>query len=261
MRHGAVHVQAPHNKPARNGALDMGRNYIVLDTETTDKVGRKTNQPEPYNALVYDLGFVVVDGKTGVELEAHSYAIADTMLQDRLMRSAYYADKLSAYIAGGTLDTTGKWQVVSFLKAWQSVRDACKRYNIRDIWAYNCSFDELALNATMRTYSNDFRSFFAPHGVRFRDIWDYASCITGTRPYVEWALMHGRTTSSGNPSTSAESVYAYITHNPLYIEEHTALSDARIEAAILAACKRRKKRTRHSRGQGWRDAAKVAKTL
>ena len=239
----------------------MARHYIVLDTETTDKVGRKTDQPEPYNSLVYDLGFVVVDGDTHEIIEEYSFIVAETILQSRLMRSSYYADKLPAYIAGGTLDTTGKWQVISFLQAWQSVRDACKRYDIRDIWAYNCAFDETALNATIRTYSNHFRPFFAPYGVRFRDIWDYASCITGTRPYVEWAYSHGRTTASGNPSTSAESVYAYITQNPMYIEQHTALEDARIEAAILAACKRRKKKTRHSRGQGWRDAARVSKLL
>ena len=49
----------------------MARHYIVLDTETTDKVGRKTDQPEPYNSLVYDLGYVVVDGKTGAELESN----------------------------------------------------------------------------------------------------------------------------------------------------------------------------------------------
>lgn len=239
----------------------MARNYIVLDTETCDKVGRKTDQPEPYNSLVYDLGFCVVDGDTREIIEAHSYIIAETLLQSRLMRSAYYADKLPAYYEGARLNGTGSWQVVPFLEAWGAVRDACRRYGVRDIWAYNCSFDEAALNSTVRTYSNGFRAFFAPYGVRFRDIWDYASSITGTRAYVEWAYNHGRTTASGNPSTSAEAAYAYLTQTPEYIERHTALEDARIEAAILAACKRRKKKTRHSRGQGWRDAAKIAKTL
>lgn len=239
----------------------MARHYIVLDTETTDKVGRKTDQPEPYNSLVYDLGFVVIDGKTGAELESHSYIIADTMMQSRLMQSAYYADKLPAYRAGARLDGTGDWKVVSFHDVWSTFCNACRTYDVRTMWAYNCSFDEQALNSTMRTYSNGFRAFFAPYGVQFCDIWDYASCITGTRRYVEWALMHGRTTSTGNPSTSAESVYAYLTDNAEYIEKHTALEDARIEATILAACKRRKKKTRHSRGQGWRDAAKIAKLL
>lgn len=239
----------------------MARNYIVLDTETCDKVGRKTDQPEPYNSLVYDVGFCVVDGDTREIIEEHSYIVAETLFQSRLMRSAYYADKLPAYYAGGTLDESGAWKVAPFIEIWQAVRDACKRYGVRDIWAYNCAFDEMALNSTIRTYSQGFVPFFAPYGVRFRDIWDYASSITGTRAYVEWAYSHARTTDSGNPSTGAESVYAYLTRTPDYIEAHTALEDARIESAILAACKRRKKKTRHSRGQGWRDAAKIAKTL
>lgn len=239
----------------------MARNYIVLDTETCDKLARNLKQPEPYNSLVYDLGFCVVDGDTHEIIEQQSFLIMETMQQSRLMRSAYYADKLPAYRAGARFDGTGEWKVVTFHDAWSTFCNACRTYKVRTVWAYNCAFDEQALNSTMRTYSNNFRSFFAPYDVRFRDIWDFASCITGTRRYVEWALMNGRTTNTGNPSTSAESVYAYLTDNAEYIEKHTALEDTRIEAAILAACKRRKKKTRHSRGQGWRDAAKTAKTL
>lgn len=45
-------------------------------------------------------------------------------------------------------------------------------------------------------------------------------------------------------------------------EDHTALSDARIEAAILLAAKAKHKKTRHgSRGQGWRDASAAFKAL
>ena len=47
-------------RPQQEGVLPMAY-YMILDTETCDKHARKTSKPEPWNSLVYDLGFVVVD--------------------------------------------------------------------------------------------------------------------------------------------------------------------------------------------------------
>ena len=58
--------------------------------------------------------------------------------------------------------------------------------------------------------------------------------ITHQRGFERFCHEHEFVSRSGKScATSAEAVYAYITKNPDYIEEHTALSDALIEMAIF----------------------------
>ena len=228
--------------------------FMVIDTETTDKAGRKTAQPEPWNSLVYDLGYIIADSDGNVVVE-QSFVLTDTFFNNALMNSAYYADKRPQYLMDASGDESGCWRYVSTLDAFRTMREDIKRYKVRNVWAYNCKFDIAALNSTVRTYSNGFASFWFPYGVRVRDIWDYASCITKTKRYVKWAASHDMFTTSGNPKTSAETVYAYLENNAGYIESHTALDDCYTELTILNAARKRHAKTRHSMGQGWRDCA------
>lgn len=239
----------------------MGRAYIVLDTETADQYVRKTDQPEPENSLVYDCGWVVV--KDGEILATRSFAISETFARQDVMNSAYYADKLPKYYAGMRMDDTGDWEVAPFIKVWEQLRDDCKTYDVRKVWAYNARFDRAALYNTLETFSNGFVPGYRllPYGVRFADVWDHASNITSTKKYVRWCIRHGYLTKNGNPSTNAEIVYRYLVQDNTFNEDHTALSDAKIENFILCASMRRKSKTRHTMGSGWRDAAATAKAL
>lgn len=236
-------------------------NYMILDTETCDKFSRKTDQPEPWNSLVYDLGFVVVGSKTFEVKEKGSFVIAETFNNPKLMNSAYYADKLPQYRAGISMDDSGEWQMIDALSAYHLVRDTIKRHNIKKVWAYNCKFDLAALNSTVRTYSNNFVPYFFPYGVKICDIWDYASNITATKAYIKFCGEHGFFTASGNPKTSAETVYAYLTDQVDYTERHTAYEDAKIETAILKAARAKHAKTRHTVGQGWRDCANLYRSI
>lgn len=233
---------------------------IVLDTETAPLLGRQTPQPEPWNSLVYDLGGVVVDNKTGNVMESFSFAISETFADSRTMKSAYYAAKLPQYFEGMGYTDAAKWRVVTFHEAMAHVRGLCKRYNIRKAWAYNCKFDEAALNATTRHYSNGFVGFFLPYGVEWCDIWDYSDCLRGTR-FLRFCEAHEFFTEKGNPQTNAEVMYAYLTDNADHVERHTALSDATEEAAILTAARRKHSRKSTSKGQGWRKTAKLYREL
>ena len=235
--------------------------YMIIDTETCDKHARKTSKPEPWNALVYDLGFVVVDSKTFEVVDKGSYIVAETFNNPVLMNSAYYADKLPQYNAGIRLDDGGEWQMVCALDLWRTVKDTIKRYGIRKVWAYNCDFDNKALNSTIRTYSNGFVPYFMPYKVKFCDIWDYASCITATKGYIKFCGEHGFFTASGNPKTSAETVYAYLTSSPDYIERHTAYEDALIESYILQCAKAKHTKKRSTVGRGWVDCANLYKNM
>lgn len=235
--------------------------YMIIDTETCDRYARKTDQPEPWNSLVYDIGFVVADSKTFEVVDKGSYVVAETFNSPRLMNSAYYADKLPAYREGITLDDSGAWQMLPFLDIYRCIKDVIKKHCIKKVWAYNCKFDTAALNSTIRTYSNNFVNYFFPYGVKVCDIWDYASCITATKGYLKFVSEYGLFTATGNPRTSAEAVYAYLTNNPGYIERHTACEDALIECAILKAARRKHTRKRSTVGQGWRDCANLYHSL
>lgn len=236
----------------------MASNFMVLDTEGTDTVARKDDQAHPETSLFYDFGCIIVDGNTSEQLERVSFINSDVFFQEQLMTSAYYAEKLPQYRAG----MGNEWEVANTLTIWQTITRLCKEHKVREVWAYNARYDRTITNHTIEIISNGFRKFFMPYGIKWRDIWDYAgSTICKTRKYVRWCEQHGYVSAKGNPSTSADTVGKYILQNLDFAEQHTALSDCDIELAILQAAKKRHQKARHSMGQGWRDAAKVAKDM
>lgn len=232
------------------------RNFIVLDTETAPVCAFKNpNNPEPWNSRVYDAGWIISDrdGNTSVE---RSFIVKETFYNRDIMNSAYYANKLPQYWEGRGKD----WKVASFYDVWQVFNDDVKSCGVRDVWAYNCKFDRQTLDATIRDYSRWFVRSFVPANVQWRDIWDYAgSTICNTWKYCNWAINNGFVTAKGNPSTNAETVYRYLTQDKQFAESHTALDDAKIEHYILCSVFKRHQKARQSCGQGWRDAAKLAK--
>lgn len=234
----------------------MGRKFIVLDTEGVND-GKPNANNLGANALVYDVGLVVAD-RTGQVFDKFSIVNTDVFYQDSLMESAYYHEKIPRYIEG----IGENWEPMSWLQIVNLMRDLVMDYQVRDIWAYNVLYDQSATNYTTAKASNGFKRFFAPYGTRYRDVWDYAgSTICNTQKYVQWCIDNGFVSASGNPSTSADTVGKYLRGSLEYQERHTALSDAEDELRILLAAFKRKQKARQSKGQGWRDASKIAKEL
>lgn len=232
------------------------RKFIVLDTEGVND-GKPNTNSLGANALVYDVGLVVAD-RQGNIYDRFSIVNTDVFYQNSLMESAYYHEKIPQYIEG----IGENWEPMSWLQIVNLMRDLVMDYQVRDIWAYNVSYDQAATNYTTAKASNGFRRFFAPYGTRYRDVWDYAgSTLCATKKYVEWCIENGFVSASGNPSTNADTVGKYLRGSMEYKEQHTALSDAEDELYILLAAMKRKQKARDSRGQGWRDAAKIAKEL
>lgn len=233
------------------------RKFLILDTETAPVVKRSENDVRPEDMRVYDLGYIVAD-KTGMIYEEQSIVVTDTFYNDKLMNSAYYAEKLPQYHAGiGSL-----WKPMSFLSAYKQLKGTIREYGIKDIWAYNVNFDRRSLNATIDDYSNGFQPWFFPYGVNFRDIWDLAGhTICNTQKYVLWCIENGFVSEKGNPQTSAEVVFRYLSDDKEFIEEHTALSDCRIELSIFLRAMARHPKRPKSCGQGWRPPSKIAKAI
>lgn len=209
-------------------------NRLILDTETAGNVNDRQS------LRVYDIAWQIAD-KDFQPIVSRRFLVKEIFFNESdAMQSAYYANKLPQYyaeIAAGTV------KVVHFADIYKQLCADVKDYNIKELWAYNASFDRDALNVTCEYISNGLKSWFIPFGVKVCCIQHLATQTILNRPsYFKFAARHGfYNKKTGNVKTSAEAAYAYIIGDETYKEEHTALEDVKIERQILQACKRVKK--------------------
>lgn len=199
--------------------------YLVLDVETANSTD---------DALVYDLGYVVCDKKGNI-YEADSFIVSDIFYKEaELMQSAYYAKKIPMYLEG---IKNRAFNVVTFYEARTKLLDAMRRYKVEAVCAYNANFDYTALNTTQRWLTKSKYRFFLPYGTKVYCIWHMACQLICTqKAYIKFCLDNGFVSPSGNIKTNAETVYAYMTKDCGYEENHTGLEDVLIETKILAKC-------------------------
>lgn len=226
--------------------IDKRKSYkIVLDVETAGDMEKP---------LVYDLGFVVAD-KQGNIYEKYSFIIDEIFCQDGLMKSAYYSEKIPQYLENLENGTMVK---VSFLHAKKVLFSLIREYGIRELFAYNASFDFYkALNATQEhlTGRKYFFTWEQNKAVRINCIWSMASTtIFQQKTFPKWAVENGfYNPKTKNIQTSAEVAYSWLTKNESFSEKHTGLEDVLIETKIMAWCfKQHKKMNRKVDRLAWR---------
>lgn len=188
--------------------------YCTLDTET---VGGATTPTGMYN-----LGCVIHD-KEGNVLATTSMLVMEHY--DEIRYDDYAKKNFDIYekrLRKGEMTA-----VATEAEAVEIVRNLCKFYNVKYVMAYNTGFD--FVKTPCRSLLNDFE---------FIDIYLMAlQTITHLKKYRNFCIANGMKSKSGKTcATSAESVYAFITNNADYAEEHTALSDAFIEKTIFEYC-------------------------
>ena len=219
----------------RNGMAT--RKFVVLDTETAGGFS---------SPKVYDIGYVVADNN-GVICESRNWLVKEIFTNRKIMNTAYYAEKVPAYIAAGI-------PVEKFAHIRSQLLEDIERYDIRTVWAYNAKFDRNALNSTTKWLSHELMDEFLP-GMQWRDIWTCAGAILcDTVKYCRFCKENGYLTDSGYPKTSAEIVTRFILEDDSFIEDHTALSDSLVELAILLETKSKKKKMPDTLGQGYKYA-------
>lgn len=225
----------------------MGK-YLVLDTETTGGLA---------NPLAYDVGGVVIDD-TGYVWERFHWAVLEIIGNPQLMATAFYAEKMPLYwqeVYNGNI------KPLQFADILRKLTALCDFHDIAAIPAYNMAFDNRSMGNTCEYLFNN-RNWMN-RNIPLWDIWA-AACksVLGTEKFIRWAVKTGNISEKGNPRTSAEVCFQYITGNSGFIEEHTGGRDAEIEGAILAAILRRKKRPDFSIiGSPWRIPAKKYKEM
>lgn len=252
--------------------------YIVLDCETatlphainyTDEQRKNIAIAKP---LIYDLGWKVMDAK-GNTYARKNYLISEIFSVPAIFDTAYYAEKRPLY-----LEKLEKGEII--LADWRSAvreliedMDACEA-----VGAYNSMFDfkkaipftDLYIN---QLYSADFHKWlkwqnkiadelatgivhpssktFEETVFRFRekeyplfDLWGL-SCrhILNCDEYKQMCLDEKWETASGKYfKTSAETAFRFYSERCDFIEAHTAIEDADIEAILFAEIVKRTKR-------------------
>lgn len=208
--------------------IDRRKKYIIiLDVETTNnQIGVKG---APNDGLVYDLGFTVAD-KQGNVYAKRSFAIKEIFDWKELMDTAYYKNKLPKYYEK---IRKGEMKKVSIWDARKSIKGAMEYFNITEVYAFNANFDYTTLNNTVRYLSGSACRWFFKYGTKICDIWHIACQTLGLQKTFQWENIRN---ANGNLITNAERMYAYLSQDFDFEEEHTGLADALIETQILARC-------------------------
>lgn len=202
----------------------MSEKFIVIDTETANSID---------DPIVYDIGFAVVD-RTGKVYETHSYAIADVILDDEMMSTAYYAEKLPQY---WDEIKSGKRLLRHFKTVKMILADVCKQYDIKVVVAHNARFDYRSLNLTQRYITSSKYRYFFPYGIK---IWDTLKMsrevLKENEDYAQFCEDNGYITKNNQKRFTAEILYRFITGDNEFIEKHKGLDDVLIEKDIFAYC-------------------------
>ena len=214
-------------------------NLLTLDTETVGLEGH-----------VYDVGYIIHDKRGNIALE-RNWLVEENFTNPKKMMGAFYAGKHFTHYARMLQDG------LITLKPWDEIVEQLNadilEHSVDVIAAYNAGFDFRVMAQTHADLG--YSGKVLDSALEILDIWQFA-CETklSQKAYATIARDMGWVSPAGNIKTGAEFAHRYCSGDHSFIEDHTALSDARIEVAILAQCYAQKKRVPYGKinGQPWR---------
>lgn len=195
-------------------------NVMIFDTETTSLE----------KCFCYNIGYTILDTETGKNIIEKDFVIEQIWHNLPLFSSAYYADKRPIYV------NRMRSRKTTMKKFGQVTREMIRDINNFDVvgaYAYNSPFDEKVFNFNCDWYKceNPFDT------IPIFDIRGYVhNKIAFTDEFQQFCEDNQLFTEAGNYSTTAETLFKYISQNIDFEEEHTALSDSKIETEILKYC-------------------------
>ncbi len=194
-------------------------NIMVFDTETVN-----LNKP-----FCYNIGYVIYNTDTDKMLAQKDFVVEQIWHNVPLFSTAYYANKRPIYVSRMKARKTKMNKFGYICK--EMIRDL-NTFNVEYAYAYNAPFDEKVFE-----YNCDYFKCNNPFDtVPILDIrGNVHNSIAFNQVYKNFCEQYNRFTEKGNYSTTAESVYQYITGVIDFEEEHTALADSVIELEILVS--------------------------
>ena len=204
--------------------IENQEKIIVIDTETTNSID---------DPICYDVGFAVID-KNGFVFEKHSFVVAEVFLDEDLMRSAYFIEKVPQYWEE---IKAGKRKLAKFSTIRFKFAEICKKYKIKIVCAHNARFDYRSLNLTQRFLTSSKYRYFFPFGI---EIWDTLKMsrevLKNNDTYGEFCYENNFLTSRMCKRFTAEIIFRFLTGAIDFEESHTGLEDVLIEKEIFSYC-------------------------
>lgn len=194
-------------------------NILIFDTETTDL----------NKCFCYNIGYIIADTTTNTILVKKDFVVEQIWHNLPLFSTAYYSSKRPIYINRMKAKQT---KMVKYGYICQEMIRDIKKYNVVSAYAYNSPFDEKVFN-----FNCDWFKCINPFdNIPIYDIRGFVHNGLIDNDYITFCENNNKFTESGNYSTTAETVFQYLTNDTDFIEEHTALSDSLIEYYILMKC-------------------------
>ena len=194
-------------------------NIMVFDTET---IGLE-------NPFCYNIGIIIAD-ENGSISSRYEWTIDEVFNNNMLFEMAYYKKNRQYYIDG---IRRGEIQNRNYKYVMEEIHHIIKKYNVSIAYAYNSNFDE----KVFKFNSEWFHTRNPLEEVKVIDIRGFVhNSIAFAESYKGFCEEHNLFTDSGNYSTTAETVYKFITLSDNFKEAHTALADCEIELKILNYC-------------------------
>ena len=211
----------------------------TIDTETVGLEGH-----------VYDIGYCI-HNKRGEIVAERNWLVEENFTNPKKMMGAFYAGKHFSHYARMLQD--GEIRLTPWAEIVGIMRADFLAHGVDVVAAYNAGFDFRVLKQTHADLGGEGAILQNP--VKILDIWQFA-CETklSQKSYANIARSQGWVSPAGNIKTGAEFAHRYCSGDHSFIEDHTALSDARIEVAILAECFKQKRRVPYGivNAQPWR---------
>lgn len=208
--------------------IENDEKIMMLDTETTNSLE---------DPICYDVGFAVID-KFGTIFESYSFVVADVFLDEELMATAYFADKIPQY---WNEIKEGKRKLAKFSTIRFKFAEVCKKYKIKKVCAHNSRFDYRSLNLTQRFLTSSKYRYFFPYGI---EVWDTLKMsrevLKDDDEYGEFCYNNDFLTSRLCKRFTAEILFRFLTGCLDFEEAHTGLEDVMIEKEILKFCLEKK---------------------
>jgi len=194
---------------------------LVLDTETAD-----------FSGSVYDVGYTICDRKGNI-LITRNWLVKEIFTDADKMMGAFYAHKIFTHYA--SMLERGEIALTPWETIVERIRADIIDYSVNILAAYNLPFDVRVMRNTHKALG--FTGKILPHSLDQLCIWQFVcEAKLNTRLYKDLARSQGWVSDAGNIRTGAEYAYRFCAGDWGFIEDHTALSDAIIETAILARC-------------------------
>lgn len=221
------------------------KKFLTMDTETVGLEGH-----------VYDVGYTIHDKQGNIELE-RNWLVEENFTDPKKMMGAFYAGKHFTHYARMLQD--GEITLKPWIEIIEQMNQDIADYGVSVIAAYNAGFDFRVMAQTHNSLG--YEGKVLESALEILDIWQFA-CETklSQKSYANIAREMGWVSPAGNIKTGAEFAHRYCSGDYSFIEDHTALSDARIETFIMAECFKLKKRVPYGKinGAPWRIVNKNA---